>query len=136
MVKVRESNTRFPVSQPFWKKTTPVSFEWPAAAPGDIKRGIPTVELVAAGAATAAIGYERKLRIRNQLRNSPILKVEAGSRRVIPPGDSLGLTDERQQVEPEVVIEADLRLLLQDSCPAPPARRNSGIQSADAWLAE
>src|ERR1035441_6987304 len=39
MVKVRDANTRVPVSQPSWKKTIPVSFEWPAAAPGDIKEG-------------------------------------------------------------------------------------------------
>ena len=38
IVKVREANTREPVSHPFWKNTLPVSLV-AAAAPGDMNEG-------------------------------------------------------------------------------------------------
>ena len=136
MVKVRAANARVPVSQPFWKKTIPVSFVWPAAAPGDIKEGYQPSNWLPLVPPSPQLGMNGNCEFAINCGAVQSLKVEAGSRRVIPPSDSIGLADERQQVEPEIVIEADLRLLLQNMCPAPAAGRNSGIRSADAWLAE
>ena len=121
IVNVRDMIWRFPVSQPFMKKMCPVSFVCPAGLRAtsrrDTSRQIPGRDL---GAARRRHG---ELRVLDDLRRCPVLKVEACRGRVIPGADLV------EPVQTNIATyrpRSSLRLISPMSCEPghPPEGRN------------
>src|ERR1700719_1178499 len=85
-------------------------------------------------------GHHRELRVLDQLRRGPILKIEAGRSGVIPAGYlsavyRIAVAREDHQVQAKIVVVADLGTA-QLSAAASGGRHDIAVHPADAGLAE
>jgi hypothetical protein len=100
-----------------------------------VPRGLPRRHEGRKFSLTRGRGYCRILAILDRLRRGPVLKVQAGCRRVIPRNGTGSRTIERQKLEPNIVHIADTVQLRECSAGlAQPGSRR--ILSSDPRLAE
>ena len=119
------------------EKNVPGQFGVSRGSAGRDRRRMAAVEVLAHR--WPGQGASRVLRVLDQLRRGPILKIEAGRGGVIPAANlsacRAAVALEDHQVQTKIVVVADLGICL--VCAAASCRRRDGaIQSADSGLAE